>query len=114
MEWREFCLLLLRRGMHRMPHRAVLRRALLPLLLHLGNVLSVPYVVAHGVLPALGTDACTQRIAYRYGFAAMLALTWIAKLVLVGLRQLARLHNEIRDEMYLEGRRLHNVDELSE
>jgi E3 ubiquitin-protein ligase MARCH6 len=71
-------------------------------------LLCVPYIFAKGFIPLAGGSLHLSSVAYRYGypiFAIMITLVKLQRPLLLSLRSL---HNAIRDDKYLVGRRLHN------
>ncbi|XP_024527152.1 probable E3 ubiquitin ligase SUD1 [Selaginella moellendorffii] len=91
----------------------VFQEIVAPVLVKLLTALSIPYVAARGLFPALGLSILINSAVYRFAWAGSLMLLtgWY------GLRQLRQLfldvHNAIRDDRYLIGKRLHNYGEPS-
>ncbi|KAH7307266.1 hypothetical protein KP509_22G052000 [Ceratopteris richardii] len=89
----------------------VMREIVAPILMQLLTALCVPYVVARGLFPVLGYSLFVNSAVYRFAWSGclLLALLWY------GIRYLQRwaseLHNSIRDDRYLIGKRLHNFGE---
>jgi hypothetical protein len=85
-----------------------LRRVVLPVLSGLLTALAVPFVVTRGLLPLLGLPAPALQAANLYGYAACHG-AYLVYLAGARLRRALReLHNAIRDDRYLLGRRLNN------
>lgn len=88
----------------------LLKDVLLPVLTPLITILSVPYTIARGLLPALGAARWISNWVYRYSYLAI--ASWYcgreSTRYLVSL--LRDLHDSIRDEKYLVGKRLYNFN----
>lgn len=91
----------------------VLREIVAPVLIALLTVLCVPFVAAHGLFPLLGFSLLVNSAVYRFAwlgsFVVCLALWCLAR----ARTWLTQLHNSIRDDRYLVGRKLHNFRSLS-
>jgi hypothetical protein len=89
----------------------VLREILAPILVKLLTALCVPYVFARGLFPLFGYSLIVNSAVYRFAWSGCLMLGllwyWIRKLH----QWFMDLHNSIRDDRYLIGRRLHNFRE---
>ncbi|BBN02416.1 E3 ubiquitin-protein ligase MARCH6 [Marchantia polymorpha subsp. ruderalis] len=89
----------------------VLKEIIFPILLKLMTALLVPYVFAHWIFPCLGYSLIVNSAVNRYAWQGCLALG----LLWYGMKRLRQwlldLHNSIRDDRYLVGRRLHNFGE---
>lgn len=79
-----------------------------PVLIHLLTALCVPYVVARGLFPLLGYSLMINSAVYRYAWLGCLffGIFWYGGHRLH--QWLLDLHDSIRDDRYLVGRRLHN------
>jgi hypothetical protein len=79
-----------------------------PVLIHLLTALCVPYVFARGLFPLLGYSLMTNSAVYRYAWLGCLffGIFWYGGHRLH--QWLMDLHDSIRDDRYLVGRRLHN------
>lgn len=89
----------------------ILREIVGPILVQLLTALCVPYVFARGLFPVLGCSLITNSAVYRFAWSGCLML---GMLLYMGkcLRQwLLELHNTIRDDRYLIGKRLHNFED---
>jgi len=98
-------------GFSRLRGLWVLREILSPILVKLLTALCVPYVFARGLFPLLGYSLIVNSAVYRFAWSGCLVLGllwyWIRKLH----QWFMDLHNSIRDDRYLIGRRLHNFRE---
>ncbi|XP_038694068.1 probable E3 ubiquitin ligase SUD1 isoform X2 [Tripterygium wilfordii] len=89
----------------------VLREIVLPIIIKLLTALCVPYVLARGVFPVLGYPLIVNSAVYRFAWLGCLCfsvLCFCAKRFHVWF---TNLHNSIRDDRYLIGRKLHNFRE---
>lgn len=98
-------------GFSRLQGFWVLREIVVPIIMKLLTALCVPYVLARGVFPVLGYPLVVNSAVYRFAWLGCLgfSLLWFC-----GKRFHAwftTLHNSIRDDRYLIGRRLHDFSE---
>jgi E3 ubiquitin-protein ligase MARCH6 len=83
----------------------------MPIVTKLLTALCVPYVLARGIFPVLGYPLIVNSAVYRFAWLGCLifsALFFCGKRFHVWF---TNLHNSIRDDRYLIGRRLHNFGE---
>ncbi|XP_074275538.1 putative E3 ubiquitin ligase SUD1 [Silene latifolia] len=95
-------------GFSRLQGVWVLREIVLPIIVKLLTALCVPYVLARGVFPVFGYPLIVNSAVYRFAWLGCLCLSVVffcAKRFHVWF---TNLHNSIRDDRYLIGRRLHN------
>ncbi|KAH9695444.1 putative E3 ubiquitin ligase SUD1 [Citrus sinensis] len=98
-------------GFSRLQGLWVLREIVFPIIMKLLTALCVPYVLARGVFPVLGYPLVVNSAVYRFAWLGCLCfsvLWFCAKRFHVWF---TNLHNSIRDDRYLIGRRLHNFGE---
>lgn len=98
-------------GFSRLQGFWVLREIVLPIIMKLLTALCVPYVLARGVFPILGYPLLVNSAVYRFAWLGCLGFSlfcFCAKRFHVWF---TNLHNSIRDDRYLIGRRLHNFGE---
>ncbi|XP_024029004.1 probable E3 ubiquitin ligase SUD1 isoform X3 [Morus notabilis] len=98
-------------GFSRLQGLWVLREIVFPIVMKLLTALCVPYVLARGVFPVLGYPLVVNSAVYRFAWLGCLSfslLCFCAKRFHVWF---TNLHNSIRDDRYLIGRRLHNFGE---
>ncbi|XP_019263510.1 PREDICTED: probable E3 ubiquitin ligase SUD1 isoform X2 [Nicotiana attenuata] len=98
-------------GFSRLQGFWVLREIVLPIIMKLLTALCVPYVLAKGVFPIFGYPLLVNSAVYRFAWLGCLGfslLCFCAKRFHVWF---TNLHNSIRDDRYLIGRRLHNFGE---
>ncbi|KAA8545852.1 hypothetical protein F0562_020697 [Nyssa sinensis] len=101
-------------GFSRLQGFWVLREIVFPIIMKLLTALCVPYVLARGVFPVLGYPLVVNSAVYRFAWLGCLSfslLCFCAKRFHVWF---TNLHNSIRDDRYLVGRRLHNYGEDTE
>ena len=95
-------------GFTRLQGLWIMHDIVLPILVKLLTALCVPYVFARGFFPVLGFPLIVNSAVYRFAWSGclLLGLTWY------GVKRLhywlSKLHNSIRDDRYLIGKRLHN------
>ncbi|KAF8110374.1 hypothetical protein N665_0085s0099 [Sinapis alba] len=100
-------------GFSRLQGLWVLREILFPIVMKLLTSLCVPFVLARGVFPMLRYPLVVNSAVYRYawiGCLSVILLCFCAKRCHVWFRNL---HNSIRDDRYLIGRRLQNFEEAA-
>ncbi|KAH9623036.1 hypothetical protein KSS87_000254 [Heliosperma pusillum] len=100
-------------GFSRLQGVWVLREIVLPIIVKLLTALCVPYVLARGVFPVFGYPLIVNSAVYRFAWLGCLCLSVVffcAKRFHVWF---TNLHNSIRDDRYLIGRRLHNFGDLT-
>ncbi|KAE8672822.1 putative E3 ubiquitin ligase SUD1 [Hibiscus syriacus] len=98
-------------GFSRLQGLWVLREIVFPIIMKLLTALCLPYVLARGVFPVLGYPLVVNSAVYRFAWLGCLCfslLCFCAKRFHVWF---TNLHNSIRDDRYLIGRRLHNFGE---
>lgn len=98
-------------GFSRLRGLWVLREIVIPIVMKLLTALCVPYVFAKGFFPILGYPLIVNSAVYRFAWLGCLifsTLCFCAKRFHVWF---TNLHNSIRDDRYLIGRRLHNYGE---
>lgn len=101
-------------GFSRLQGLWVLREIVFPIIMKLLTALCVPYVLARGVFPVLGYPLVVNSVVYRFAWIGCLSFSvfcFCAKRFHVWF---TNLHNSIRDDRYLVGRRLHNFREDSD
>ncbi|KAL9367412.1 hypothetical protein Peur_038611 [Populus x canadensis] len=98
-------------GFSRLQCLWVLQEIVFPIIMKLLTALCVPYVLARGVFPVLGYPMAVNSAVYRFAWLGCLCfslLCFCAKRFHVWF---TNLHNSIRDDRYLIGRKLHNYGE---
>ncbi|KAK9060353.1 hypothetical protein SSX86_021057 [Deinandra increscens subsp. villosa] len=95
-------------GFSRLQGLWVLREIVIPIIMKLLTALCFPYVLARGVFPVFGYPLLVNSAVYRFAWIGCLgfSLVWFCGKRFHGWCN--DLHNSIRDERYLIGRRLHN------
>ncbi|KAE8667447.1 putative E3 ubiquitin ligase SUD1 [Hibiscus syriacus] len=85
-----------------------------PIIMKLLTALCVPYVLARGVFPVLGYPLVVNSAVYRFAWLGCLCFSCLCFCANRFHVWFTNLHNSIRDDRYLIGRRLHNFGENSE
>lgn len=88
-----------------------MREVVLPVLFSVVTALSVPYSIARGLLPALGAARWVSNLVYRYAYLVITCLYCGFETVRYSVSILRDLHDSIRDDKYLVGKRLYNFIE---
>lgn len=89
----------------------VLREIVTPIMMNLLTALCVPYVLARGVFPIFGYPLVMNSLVYRFAWLGCLFLGVVCFSAKRFHVWFTSLHNSIRDDRYLIGRRLHNFGE---
>ncbi|KAL5200719.1 hypothetical protein ABZP36_021922 [Zizania latifolia] len=100
-------------GFSRLRGLWVLHEIIMPIVTKLLTALCVPYVLARGIFPVLGYPLIVNSAVYRFAWLGCLIFS---TLFFSGKRfhvWFTNLHNSIRDDRYLIGRKLHNFGETS-
>ncbi|KAF3435429.1 hypothetical protein FNV43_RR22518 [Rhamnella rubrinervis] len=98
-------------GFSRLQGLWVLREIVIPIIMKLLTALCVPYVLARGVFPVLGYPLVVNSAVYRFAWLGCLSFSLVCFCAKRFHVWFTNLHNSIRDDRYLIGRRLHNYGE---
>ncbi|KAF9623070.1 hypothetical protein IFM89_036206 [Coptis chinensis] len=98
-------------GFSRMRGLWVLREIVIPIIMKLLTALCVPYVFARGMFPVLGYSLIVNSAVYRFAWVGCLCISLLCFCAKRFHVWFSNLHNAIRDDRYLIGRRLHNFGE---
>ncbi|KAJ4967530.1 hypothetical protein NE237_019379 [Protea cynaroides] len=98
-------------GFSRLRGLWVLREIVIPIVMKLLTALCVPYVLAKGVFPLLGYPLIVDSAVYRFAWVGCLSFSLLFFCARRFHVWFSNLHNSIRDDRYLIGRRLHNFGE---
>ncbi|XP_054787263.1 probable E3 ubiquitin ligase SUD1 isoform X2 [Prosopis cineraria] len=98
-------------GFSRLQGLWVLREIVLPIIMKLLTALCVPYVLARGVFPVFGYPLVINSAVYRFAWLGCLSVSLLCFCAKRFHVWFTNLHNSIRDDRYLIGRRLHNYGE---
>ncbi|XWS39928.1 hypothetical protein CRYUN_Cryun18bG0096900 [Craigia yunnanensis] len=98
-------------GFSRLQGLWVLREIVFPIIMKLLTALCVPYVLARGVFPVLGYPLVVNSAVYRFAWLGCLSFSFLCFCAKRFHVWFTNLHNSIRDDRYLIGRRLHNFGE---
>ncbi|XP_058081189.1 probable E3 ubiquitin ligase SUD1 [Magnolia sinica] len=89
----------------------VLREIVIPIVMKLLTALCVPYVFSRGLFPVLGYPLIVNSAVYRFAWLGCLLFSMLCFCAKRFHVWFTNLHNSIRDDRYLIGRRLHNFGE---
>ncbi|XP_024932938.1 probable E3 ubiquitin ligase SUD1 isoform X1 [Ziziphus jujuba] len=98
-------------GFSRLEGLWVLREIVIPIIMKLLTALCVPYVLARGLFPVLGYPLVVNSAVYRFAWVGCLSFSMVCFCAKRFHVWFTNLHNSIRDDRYLVGRRLHNYGE---
>ncbi|GLT60425.1 hypothetical protein SLA2020_331920 [Shorea laevis] len=101
-------------GFSRLQGLWVLREIVFPIIMKLLTALCVPYVLARGLFPVFGYPLVVNSAVYRFAWLGCLCLSLLCFCAKRFHIWFTNLHNSIRDDHYLIGRRLHNYGEDAE
>ncbi|KAL4235038.1 E3 ubiquitin-protein ligase march6 [Mactra antiquata] len=97
-------------GLRNMNLKFILYKLCFPVIGVLGMSLSVPYVIARSIVPALGFDFEVQNFVLRRIYPFLLACVVFVFVCVFQARQFKRLYEHIKNDKYLVGQRLVNYD----
>ncbi|XP_019243432.1 PREDICTED: probable E3 ubiquitin ligase SUD1 isoform X2 [Nicotiana attenuata] len=89
----------------------VLREIVVPIIMKLLTALCFPYVLAKGVFPIFGYPLLVNSAVYRFAWLGSLGFSFFWFCAKRFHAWFTNLHNSIRDDRYLIGRRLHDYGE---
>jgi E3 ubiquitin-protein ligase MARCH6 len=98
-------------GFSRLQGLWILREIVFPITVKLLTALCIPYVLARGVFPVLGYPLVVNSAVYRFAWLGCMCLSLLCFCAKRFHGWFTNLHNAIRDDRYLVGRRLHNFGE---
>lgn len=88
-----------------------LQEVVLPVLMWTLIALCLPYTFAQGVLPLLGCSTFVSNVVYRFIYVGIAAVYGVQVAMRSLLRAMRGLHDSIRDDKYLIGKRLYNFSD---
>ncbi|XP_020250505.1 probable E3 ubiquitin ligase SUD1 isoform X2 [Asparagus officinalis] len=91
----------------------VLQEIVIPIISKLLTALCVPYVFSRGLFPVLGYPLIINSAVYRFAWLGCLLFSVVFFCAKRFRAWFTNIHNSIRDDRYLIGRRLHNFGEDS-
>ncbi|KAL5987701.1 putative E3 ubiquitin ligase sud1 [Asimina triloba] len=100
-------------GFSRLRGLWVLREIVIPIVMKLLTALCIPYVFAKGFFPVLGYPLIVNSAVYRFAWLGCLIFSLVCFCAKRFHVWFTNLHNSIRDDRYLIGRRLHNFGEVT-
>ncbi|KAF8410096.1 hypothetical protein HHK36_002618 [Tetracentron sinense] len=98
-------------GFSRLRSIWVLREIVIPIMMKLLTALCIPYVFARGVFPVLGYPLIVNSAVYRFAWVGCVIFSFLCFCIKRFHVWFTNLHNSIRDDRYLIGRRLHDFGE---
>ncbi|KAD4179247.1 hypothetical protein E3N88_27838 [Mikania micrantha] len=98
-------------GFSRLQGFWVLREIVVPIVMKLLTALCIPYLLARGVFPVFGYPLVVNSVVYRFAWLGCLGFSFLCFCAKRFHVWFTNLHNSIRDDRYLIGRRLHNFGE---
>ncbi|KAL8239494.1 hypothetical protein R6Q59_016061 [Mikania micrantha] len=98
-------------GFSRLQGFWVLREIVAPIVMKLLTALCIPYVLARAIFPVFGYPLVVNSAVYRFAWLGCLGLSLLCFCAKRFHVWFTNLHNSIRDDRYLIGRRLHNFGE---
>ncbi|KAM7250362.1 hypothetical protein ACFE04_022245 [Oxalis oulophora] len=98
-------------GFSRLQGLWILQEIVFPIMMKLLTALCVPYVLSRGVFPVFGYPLVINSAVYRFAWLGCLSLSLICFCAKRFHVWFTNLHNSIRDDRYLIGRRLHDFGE---
>ncbi|KAG6530259.1 probable E3 ubiquitin ligase SUD1 [Zingiber officinale] len=98
-------------GFSRLRGLWVLREIMIPIISKLLTALCIPYVFAKGIFPVFGYPLIVNSAVYRFAWLGCLLFSLFCFCAKRFHIWFTNLHNSIRDDRYLIGRRLHNFGE---
>ncbi|RWS10502.1 E3 ubiquitin-protein ligase MARCH6-like protein [Dinothrombium tinctorium] len=111
-EWRLRELLeeIYHQGLINMNLKFILIKLVLPVVLVLGLVLTIPYAAIVGILPLLGVSFETRNLLLRRIYPSLLFASCIIYLIQWQVNKFCKLYEHIKNDKYLVGKRLVNYD----
>ncbi|RZR97002.1 hypothetical protein BHM03_00026099 [Ensete ventricosum] len=100
-------------GFSRLRGLWVLREIMIPIISKLLTALCIPYVFAKGVFPVFGYPLIVNSAVYRFAWLGCLVFSLVCFCARRFNVWFTNLHNSIRDDRYLVGRRLHNYGDIT-
>lgn len=92
----------------------IMKEVVVPVFLWTLTALCVPYSIAKGVFPALGIAQWVSDMVYRYAYFTIACFYCSFELLRYSMSVLRDLHDSIRDDKYLVGKRLYNFGDNRE
>lgn len=94
--------------------RRSMREVVLPVLISVVTALAVPYSFARGLLPLMGVSRWISNLVYRYAYLVIACVYCGVETLRYSISMLRELHDSIRDDKYLVGKRLYNFIDSQE
>lgn len=99
-----------RDGLRDMDLRFIIRELATPVISCFGLALSVPYVIAHSIMPVFFSSQMTRVLIARRIYPFFLIIIIVCTIVVFQIKQFKKLYVAIKNDKYLVGKRLVNYD----
>ena len=99
-----------RDGLREMDLKFIIRELATPVISCFGLALTVPYVIAHSIMPMFFTNQMTRVLIARRIYPFFLIVIIICAIIVFQIKQFKKLYVAIKNDKYLVGKRLVNYD----
>lgn len=99
-----------RDGLREMDLKFIIRELATPVISCFGLALTVPYVIAHSIMPMFFTNQMTRVLIARRIYPFFLIIIIICAIIVFQIKQFKKLYVAIKNDKYLVGKRLVNYD----
>lgn len=99
-----------RDGLREMDLKFIIRELAIPVISTFGLALSVPYVIAHSIMPIFFTNQMTRVLIARRIYPFFLIIIIVCAIIVFQIKQFKKLYIAIKNDKYLVGKRLVNYD----
>ncbi|KAM9977262.1 hypothetical protein ACTFIR_011121 [Dictyostelium discoideum] len=100
-----------RNGISNIDLKWTFSKIIFPICHYLFTLLTVPIFFSKFLVPLFGGSLILESISFRYGFAVYCFILLFEKILHKVKQWSSRFHNMIRDDKYLVGKQLHNIDQ---
>lgn len=99
-----------RDGLREMDLKFIIRELATPVISCFGLALTVPYVIAHSIMPMFFTNQLTRVLIARRIYPFFLIIIILCAIIVFQIKQFKKLYVAIKNDKYLVGKRLVNYD----
>lgn len=99
-----------RDGLREMDLKFIIRELAIPVISSFGLALSIPYVIAHSIMPIFFTNQMTRVLIARRIYPFFLIVIIVCAIIVFQIKQFKKLYIAIKNDKYLVGKRLVNYD----
>lgn len=99
-----------RDGLREMDLKFIIRELATPVISCFGLALTVPYVIAHSIMPMFFSNQMTRVLIARRIYPFFLIIIIICAIIVFQIKQFKKLYVAIKNDKYLVGKRLVNYD----